>query len=388
MATCTLQVLPSVENRCWSAPTASANSCIAVGSTCQEWWRLSMPLSIPRSARNAAQAGLPRRVGDDRPRSPRGARGCRRAGGSGRGTPRWPPRSARRRGRSAPDLGRPPPEPSARCARGGHRRPCPPTTDFRRRSILTARGCDGPAGRVTDGVRIVITGASGNVGTALLRRLAGRPRVVGCLPAAPRPAPPTARRLAPLDLADPAAERDVCGRRARRRRRRALAWGSNRRTTSVPGAGRRRRHRAPSSGRAAAGVPHLLHMSSLGAYSPGPDGRRGRESWPTEASPRSPYSRDKVAAERLSTRTSSTAPTARRWRRMRPGLIVQRDAAARCCATASAFLPAGVLRHLPLLPVDRSWSCPSCTPTTSPTPPRVCSTGGRPGRSTSPPIRR
>ena len=46
----------------------------------------------------------------------------------------------------------------------------------------------------------------------------------------------------------------------------------------------------------AAGVGHLVHMSSIGAYSPGP-GRVVDESWPTEGVATSDYSLDKVAAE-------------------------------------------------------------------------------------------
>jgi len=54
IATWTFSVLPLVENSVWSAPTAPAKSSMAVGSTCQDWWRLSTPLFMPGSAANAA----------------------------------------------------------------------------------------------------------------------------------------------------------------------------------------------------------------------------------------------------------------------------------------------------------------------------------------------
>ena len=78
-----------------------------------------------------------------------------------------------------------------------------------RRSILTRTGvASRPAGQ-SDGVRIVITGASGNVGTALLRRLRGAGHdLVGVCRRPPRPEPPyDAATWHRLDLADEAADR-------------------------------------------------------------------------------------------------------------------------------------------------------------------------------------
>lgn len=54
IATRTFCEEPLVEKSVRSAPTAWANSCIAVGSTCQDWCRLSTPLFIPTSARYAS----------------------------------------------------------------------------------------------------------------------------------------------------------------------------------------------------------------------------------------------------------------------------------------------------------------------------------------------
>lgn len=50
---------------------------------------------------------------------------------------------------------------------------------------------------------------------------------------------------------------------------------------------------------ATAGVPRLVHASSVGAYSPGPKDRQVDESWPTDGIPTSFYSRDKAAVERV-----------------------------------------------------------------------------------------
>src|SRR4051812_39570397 len=53
IATCTFSVLPLVENSVWSAPTACAKSSIAVGSTCQDWWRVARAAFRGASAANA-----------------------------------------------------------------------------------------------------------------------------------------------------------------------------------------------------------------------------------------------------------------------------------------------------------------------------------------------
>src|ERR671917_807174 len=48
-----------------------------------------------------------------------------------------------------------------------------------------------------------------------------------------------------------------------------------------------------------AGVPSLIYASSVGAYSPGPKDRRVDESWPTGGVPSSYYGRHKAATERI-----------------------------------------------------------------------------------------
>ena len=56
----------------------------------------------------------------------------------------------------------------------------------------------------------------------------------------------------------------------------------------------------------AAEVPHLVHMSSVGAYSPKRDDEPVDESWPTDGVRTSMYSRHKSAAERLLDRLERT----------------------------------------------------------------------------------
>jgi nucleoside-diphosphate-sugar epimerase len=118
----------------------------------------------------------------------------------------------------------------------------------------------------------------------------------------------------------------------------------------------------------AAGVPHLVHMSSLGAYSPGPDpsdpedtspATRVDESWPTEGIDTLLYSREKVAAERLLDEYEAAAAASGAERRMvvtrlRPALVLQGDAASAIARYGfPAIVPSSVVSLLKVLPVDR-----------------------------------
>ncbi len=77
----------------------------------------------------------------------------------------------------------------------------------------------------------------------------------------------------------------------------------------------------------AAGVPHLVHTSSVGAYSPGPKDRRVDESWPTGGIAGSWYSRQKAAAERLLDDVERSGADLG-VTRVRPALVMQREAGA------------------------------------------------------------
>lgn len=210
-------------------------------------------------------------------------------------------------------------------------------------------------------MRIVITGASGNVGSALLRRLAhdGRHELLGVVRRPPGgDSPFTEMAWAAVDLTrdDAAALHSACeGADAVVH----LAWGfqpSHRedhlRELGVGGT------RRVVEAVVATGVPHLVHMSSVGAYSPKRDDSPVDETWPTEGVPTSMYSRHKVAAERLLDRLEADAPQVV-VTRMRPGIIGQRRAGSALLRYGlPALVPAGLLRHVPVLPLDSRLTVP------------------------------
>jgi nucleoside-diphosphate-sugar epimerase len=77
---------------------------------------------------------------------------------------------------------------------------------------------------------------------------------------------------------------------------------------------------------AAAGVPALVYASSVGAYSPGPKDRPVDESWPTDGWPGAAYTREKAYLERVLDAFEPRHPECRVVR-LRPGFIFQREAA-------------------------------------------------------------
>jgi ferritin-like metal-binding protein YciE/nucleoside-diphosphate-sugar epimerase len=103
---------------------------------------------------------------------------------------------------------------------------------------------------------------------------------------------------------------------------------------------------------AAAGVPKLVHASSVGAYSRGPKDREVDEGWPTEGTSTSFYSRHKVAVERELDRFEADNPETRVVR-LRPALIFKDEAATEIRRLfVGPFLPNFLLRRglLPALP--------------------------------------
>jgi nucleoside-diphosphate-sugar epimerase len=172
-------------------------------------------------------------------------------------------------------------------------------------------------------VRIVVIGASGNVGTSLLRALAADDdieEIVGL-----------ARRLPLRDFHDaewqatniehddlvPLFRGADCVVH--------LAWAiqpshdlAALRRTNVDGS--ERVFRAVAE----AGVPALVYASSVGAYSPGPKDRPVDESWPTEGTPSSFYARHKAEVEAMLDRFQLERPETRVVR-LRPGLIFKRS---------------------------------------------------------------
>ena len=199
--------------------------------------------------------------------------------------------------------------------------------------------------------RVVITGATGNVGTSVLRALAADPSVDEIIGVARRlPRIEFARtRFVAADVArDPLAAifdgADAVIHLAwliQPSRDRAL-------TRSVNVEGSRRVFAAVAD----AGVPALVYASSVGAYSPGPKDRVVDESWPTDGIPTSFYSRHKSAVEQILDGFEAAHPQIRVVR-LRPGLIFKADAASGIRRLfAGPLLPTPVLRRalIPLVP--------------------------------------
>jgi UDP-glucose 4-epimerase len=199
-------------------------------------------------------------------------------------------------------------------------------------------------------MRVVVTGATGNVGTAVLRALNADPDVDQVVAVARRP---PIRSLSPAAFvpadvsADPLesifAGADVVVH---------LAWliqpgrdESITRAVNVNGS------RRVFDAVAATGVPSLVYASSVGAYSPGPKDRLVDESWPTGGITSSFYSRHKAAVERDLDRLAAEHPRLRIVR-LRPGLIFQRSAATEIRRLFIGPLLPGALLRSSLVPIS------------------------------------
>lgn len=214
-------------------------------------------------------------------------------------------------------------------------------------------------------MRIVITGASGNIGTALLRRLARddqQHEVVGVVRWPPPSEPPYDRVMwHAVDLTAPTATATLATLCTGADAVVHLAWGFQF-TRDEPylqrlgvGGTRSVLHAAE-----AAGVAHLVHMSSVGVYSPSRDDRRVEESYPRQGVPTSAYSRHKARAEQFLDEYEHTQPGGgMSITRLRPGFVLQRDAASAMMRYGlPGWVPAQAVRWLPLLPLDRSLTIP------------------------------
>lgn len=210
-------------------------------------------------------------------------------------------------------------------------------------------------------MRIVVTGASGNVGSALLRVLTRDQQhdVVGVVRRTDaQPVGVGTVEWVQADLAE------SCGPRLTEAFRGAdavvhLVWGfqpshdvAYLERLGVGGT------RQVAEAVAAAGVPHLVHQSSIGAYSPGVGPGLVSEDYPTDGIPGSPYSAHKVAAERFLDVFEAENPDIV-VTRTRPGIVGQRSAGSALLRYGlPALAPALVLRALPLLPLDRRLAIP------------------------------
>lgn len=200
-------------------------------------------------------------------------------------------------------------------------------------------------------MRVVVTGASGNVGTSVLDALAREPAVSSILGIARRvpalKAPKTTWVAAdvvtdPLDHLLRGADAVV-----------HLAWliqpsRDEQATHAVNVEGSRRVFDAV----ARAGVPALVHASSVGAYAPGPKDRRVAEDWPTTGIASLFYARHKAEVERMLDRFEAEHERVRVVR-LRPGLIFKRGAATEIRRLfVGPFLPTALVRRslVPVVP--------------------------------------
>jgi UDP-glucose 4-epimerase len=200
-------------------------------------------------------------------------------------------------------------------------------------------------------VRVVVTGASGNVGTSVLEALGAEPQVTEIVGIARRRPEVEMSKVewVAADVVEDALEPIFDGADAVIH----LAWAiqpsrDESVTERINVEGSRRVFEAT----AAAKVPALVHASSVGAYSPGPKKRQVDESWPVDGIKTSFYSRHKAACESLLDELEGRAPELRIVR-LRPGLIFKSEAASEIRRLfAGPFLPGFLVRKqlVPLIP--------------------------------------
>jgi nucleoside-diphosphate-sugar epimerase len=199
-------------------------------------------------------------------------------------------------------------------------------------------------------MRVVVVGATGNVGTSVLEALARDDSVSSILGLARR-LPSAQYPETTFAAAD--VTRDELGRHfegagcvihlawlIQPSRDHATLWRTN-----VDGSSR------VFAAVAAAGVPALVVASSIGAYSPGPK-RRVDESWPCHGVPTSWYARHKAEVERRLDRFEAEQPDIRVVR-LRPALIMKRESAEEVRRLFfGPLLPSALVKpgRLPLVP--------------------------------------
>jgi UDP-glucose 4-epimerase len=174
-------------------------------------------------------------------------------------------------------------------------------------------------------MKVVIVGATGNIGTSLLRSLAEEEKVESILGLARRlpslSMPKVEWARADVTSDDLAPHLEGAGAVV------SLHWliqpsRDLNKQWMVNVEGNSRLMRAVKE----AGVPALVYSSSVGVYSPGPKDRAVDESWPRDGTPSSYYARHKAEVERRLDRFEAENPEVRVVR-IRPGLVFKKEAA-------------------------------------------------------------
>ncbi|MGV9305986.1 MULTISPECIES: NAD-dependent epimerase/dehydratase family protein [unclassified Nonomuraea] len=199
-------------------------------------------------------------------------------------------------------------------------------------------------------MRVIVVGATGNVGTSVLQALEAEPLVtsiVGVARRRPRwsPGPKTFWRAADVAEEDLTAVFEGADAVVH------LAW------LFQPTRDPLTTWRANVLGSmsvfrsvAQARVPTLVHASSVGAYSPGPKEDAVDESWPTHGWPRAAYGREKAYVERVLDVFERDHPDIRVVR-MRPAFIFKKEAASEQRRLfGGPFVPGRMMRRAPLIP--------------------------------------
>ena len=206
-------------------------------------------------------------------------------------------------------------------------------------------------------MRIVVVGATGNVGTSVIESLIGDPAVTSVTGIARRLPEwqPEGVDWYPADVAVDDLRGVFDGADAVIH----LAWllqpshdqGEQWRTNVIG-------TREVLAAAADAKVGAFVYASSIGAYSPAPPGVVVDETWPTDGVPTSPYSRQKAYTERQLDAFEPANPNIRVVR-IRPGLIIKPAAASQIRRLfGGPLLPTPLLRAfgLPVWPKARGLS--------------------------------